>query len=231
MPIPIDNLRCNSCPHKSFILDELSSDELEIVMENKTDKKFKRGEFIMKEGEKIEGFVYLTSGLAKIHKVELQKNEQIIGISKPFDFIGFLCNFTGGYSKYSYTALEDTTACFIPIKIIRNLIITNGNFSLKLLKSLSKTAEEIIENRFRLNSKHLRGRIAYILLYFANQIFKNDIYSLPISRKEIGELINMTTENVIRIMSEFRQDKIISIDGKIIKILNKDFLKKICIAG
>ncbi len=185
----------------------------------------------MKEGEKIEGFVYLTSGLAKIHKIEFEKSEQIIGISKPFDFIGFLCNFTGGYSKYSYTAIEDATACFIPIKIIKDLIITNGNFSLNLLKNLSKTAEEIIENRFRLNSKHLRGRIAYILLFFANEIYKNDTYNLPISRKEIAELINMTTENVIRIMSEFRQDKIISIDGKTIRILNKEFLEKICNAG
>lgn len=222
-----NNIRCDNCPHRSFILDELSIDELEIVFKSKKDKKFKRGEFIVKEGEKIEGFVYLTSGLAKIHKIEFQKSEQIIGISKPFDFIGFLCNFTGGYSKYSYTSIEDSTACFIPIKIIKDLIISNGNFSLNLLKNLSKTAEEIIENRFKLNSKHLRGKIAFVLLFFSNEIYKNDTFSLPISRKEIGELINMTTENVIRILSEFRQDNIIFIDGKVIKILNKDFLKKI----
>ena len=231
MVISSNNFRCDTCPNKSYILDDLSYDELNLVIKNKKDRKFKRGECIMKEGEKIEGFVYLTSGLAKIHKIEFEKSEQIIGISKPFDFIGFLCNFTGGYSKYSYTAIEDATACFIPIKIIKDLIITNGNFSLNLLKNLSKTAEEIIENRFRLNSKHLRGRIAYILLFFANEIYKNDTYNLPISRKEIAELINMTTENVIRIMSEFRQDKIISIDGKTIRILNKEFLEKICNAG
>ena len=51
--------------------------------------------------------------------------------------------------------------------------------------------------------------------------FTGDHFDLPVSRKEIGELIGMTTENVIRIFSEFRQDGIISINGKSITILNK----------
>ncbi|MBC8146427.1 MAG: helix-turn-helix domain-containing protein [Bacteroidetes bacterium] len=32
---------------------------------------------------------------------------------------------------------------------------------------------------------------------------------LPLSRREIGELINMISENAKRILSEFRKDKII----------------------
>ena len=54
---------------------------------------------------------------------------------------------------------------------------------------------------------------------------------MPISRKEIAELINMTTENVIRILSEFRHDGIIEIDGKTIKVIDPVLLQKICEAG
>jgi CRP/FNR family transcriptional regulator len=54
---------------------------------------------------------------------------------------------------------------------------------------------------------------------------------LPISRKEIGELINMTTENVIRILSEFRKDGLVRIDGKNIEILNKELLEKLSKSG
>ncbi|MCD6200582.1 MAG: winged helix-turn-helix domain-containing protein, partial [Bacteroidales bacterium] len=50
-------------------------------------------------------------------------------------------------------------------------------------------------------------------------------------RKEIAELIHMRTENVIRILSEFRKDRIIEIEGKLIRILEKDKLQQIAEYG
>ena len=61
----------------------------------------------------------------------------------------------------------------------------------------------------------------YILLFFSQEIYKSSVFILPVSRKEIAELIDMTTENVIRIMSEFRIEDIIRIHTKEIEI--KDF--------
>jgi len=222
---------CISCPYKSVIFSDLSADDLLRVEKEKHEIFYKKNEAILSEGEKVTQFIYLTSGLAKIHKKESEKTDQIIGISKPFDFIGFLYTFSGEHSNYSFTALEDSRACIIPIEIIKENILKNGAFAMKMIESMSKTADQIIDTRFKLNTKHLRGRIAYILLYFARKIYLNDSFALPISRKEIAELINMTTENVIRILSEFRKDKIIKIDGKSIHIINPEMLKKICELG
>jgi len=41
----------------------------------------------------------------------------------------------------------------------------------------------------------------------------------------------MTTENVIRILSEFRKDKIIKINGKSIEILNMEMLERLSKSG
>jgi CRP-like cAMP-binding protein len=79
--------------------------------------------------------------------------------------------------------------------------------------------------------KHLRGRIAHVLLYFAGYIYNTNEFELPISRKEIAEYIGMTTENVIRTLSEFRKDKIIKINGKIIEIINRETLERISQLG
>ncbi len=102
---------------------------------------------------------------------------------------------------------------------------------MKIIENMSKVTDDILETRFKLNKRHLRGRIAYILLFLANEVYKNNVFSIPISRKEIAELINMTTENVIRILSEFRHDNIIEMDGKTIKVIDPLLLKKICEAG
>ena len=56
-------------------------------------------------------------------------------------------------------------------------------------------------------------------------------FVFPISRREIAELIDMRTENVIRIMSEFRKDGLIKINGHIIEIINQEMLQKVSEVG
>jgi len=56
---------------------------------------------------------------------------------------------------------------------------------------------------------------------FSKEVFKSEVFDLPISRKEFAEFIGMTTENVIRTLSEFRKDKILKIYGKSIEIVDE----------
>ncbi|HNY09586.1 MAG TPA: helix-turn-helix domain-containing protein, partial [Tenuifilaceae bacterium] len=49
-------------------------------------------------------------------------------------------------------------------------------------------------------------------------------FNLPVSRREIAELIDMRVENVVRILSEFRRDRIILIEGTYIEILDEEKL-------
>ncbi|MDD3687015.1 MAG: Crp/Fnr family transcriptional regulator, partial [Bacteroidales bacterium] len=114
---------------------------------------------------------------------------------------------------------------------IKQLVEQNGKFALALMEKMSKNADNIIMQNLCLNMKNLRGRIAFILLLFADKIFKKNEFELPVSRKEIAQLIDMTTENVIRIMSEFRKDGIIAADGKNIAILKKNILEQIARHG
>ena len=204
---------------------------MQLIDRNRKEFFYKKGELICGEGDDLGNLIYLTKGLAKLHKKESQKTDQIINIVVPYDFIGFLSIFSETKSKYSVTAIEDSVACAVPVTIIKQIILSNGNFAMKIIENMSKVTDDILETRFKLNKRHLRGRIAYILLFLANEVYKNNVFSIPISRKEIAELINMTTENVIRILSEFRHDNIIEMDGKTIKVIDPLLLKKICEAG
>ena len=103
----------------------------------------------------------------------------------------------------------------------------NGTFALDVLAKISHVSDEIINRRVNICSKQLRGRIAYLLITFSKDIYYNTKFELPLTRREFGELIDMSTENVIRILSEFRKDELITIDGSNIEILNFDSLDKI----
>ena len=223
--------RCEICIYKSYLFNHLTKQEVSWVNLNKTEIVIEKGEVIYQEGEEIKYLVYLREGLMKLYKTGAGRTQQIISIATPRDFIGLLSVFSNTEYIYSLAALEDSSLCMIDINVIKKIILQNGKFALNLIEKMSWISDVVLSNKVELGIKQLRGRIAHILLMFADQVYESDIYELPVSRKEIGELIDMRTENVVRILSEFRKDQLIGIEGKKIEIKNKPMLKKISELG
>ncbi len=231
MPEFLFSSHCKTCTYKDLLFGNLSSKELDLLNENKKEIMFKKGEIISREGEDITSFLYLKQGLVKLYTPSLNNKDQIISIAKPRDFISLLSIFSFSTYKYSISALEDSVVCSVEMDALKKIIQNNGTFAIEIMQKMSRMYDDIIEKRFEINRKHLRGRIAYILIFFSTHIYQNDEFELPVSRREIAELIEMTTENVIRILSEFRKDGIIKIDGKRIKLLNPERLESVCKLG
>ncbi|MCK5208554.1 MAG: Crp/Fnr family transcriptional regulator [Cyclobacteriaceae bacterium] len=223
----LDTSHCTECAFRSLLFDKLDFDELLKMDASKSEVKYLKGEEILIEGDKIKEFVYLKNGLVKLSKMTENNRDHIISIAKPKTFIGFLTVFSHDTYQYTITALEESTLCFIDIAVVKNTIRENGTFALDVLSKISQVSDEIINRRVNICSKQLRGRIAYLLISFSKEIYYNTKFELPLTRKEFGELIDMSTENVIRILSEFRKDELINIDGSKIEIINFESLNKI----
>ncbi len=222
---------CQICSFKSLLFSSLAQDELFKLNSCKEQFEFRKSEVVVREGEPIESIIYVHNGLIKLHKRVNENQSQIISIAKPFDFVGLLSVFSKTEYFYSITAIEDSSICFISKECILHEIENNGKFALDIINRMSNITDDVLESKFALSNKNLRGRIAYILLDFANNIYKSNEFELPISRREIAELIDMRAENVIRIMSEFRKDEVIKINGHTIEIIKPAMLKKISDAG
>lgn len=218
---------CKDCVFRSWAFKNLSPEELSQINYSKIEKFYRKGDNICLEGDQITSFMYLQNGLVKLYKTETNAREHIISIAKPQDFIGLLSIFSNKHHIYSISAIEDSIVCFVNLDIIQILIKSNGIFALDFFEKISAISDSVIKTRIDINTRQLRGRIAYILLFFAKHIYSSMKFNLPISRKEVAELIDMSTENVIRVLSEFRKDKLIQIEGKNIEILDIKRLEKI----
>ncbi len=181
---------------------------------------YKGGESIISEGDPIEHFIYLKSGLVKLTRKTNENREQIISFGKPFDFVSLLSVFSSNTYNYSVTAVESSVTCILNLSTIKKTAQDNGKFALDLMMHISETTDRIILDNMEIKKKHLRGRIAHVLLYFSKNIYNSNNFELPVSRREIAEYIGMTTENVIRSLSEFRKDRILKIFGKQIEIID-----------
>ena len=221
------NCNCEGCELKSLFFENASTLEIESICQRKIEISFRKGEVIIHEGEPISTFVYLKSGLVKLYRQADQKGEQIICFARPLDFVSLLSVFSSKQYNYSVAALEDSVTCNISLKEIIEMATNNGKFALSIVEKVNRASDKIIIDFLKLKQKRLYGRIAYILLFFAREIYHNNSFNLPISRKEIAEYISMTVENVIRTLSELRKDGIIKISGPGIEIIDESRLERI----
>jgi len=227
----LNKCECAKCDLRDLFFGHVTQDELNLVCSSKTEIDFRKGEQIIEAGKPIKSFIYLKSGLVKLFKPGVANKGQIIMIAKPFDFVSLLSVFSDSNYNYSVTAIEDSTTCHLDLDEVVSMIKTNGDFAMSIMKKMSRVSDLIILENLNIRKKNIHGRVAYILLFFADQIYDAEYFELPLSRREIAEFIGKTTENVIRTLSEFRKDGIIKIFGKSIEIVDKEKLKQVAEFG
>jgi len=231
MRIKKDIKSCKACIYRKMLFGDLNDFEYKLVNDSRTEQLYKRGEVIKHEGDKVDSFLYLRKGMVKLFKTDKRGKEQILSINKPGDFVNLLTIFSKTNYKYGIEAIGDTLVCDVDLVVLEHIISANSGFAMRVLNRMSNISEEIIENRFELGQKQLKGRVATILLYFSDDIYHKHTFELPITRREIGELITMTTENTIRAFSEFKRDGLISIQNRTIAIRDYERLKTIAKSG
>ncbi len=229
--IPKKKCNCLSCELRNLVFTNLEEEDVKRVCESKEEFSYAKGEIIHSEGDPIHYFKYLRTGLVKLFKLTPEGDEQIITITRPYEFVSNTNVFHEEKYRYSLSALEDSVVCCIRIEYIKELILRNGKFALNLISALSRTAEGIISLGLEIRKRNLAGRTAFVLLYFSNEIYHSRIFELPVSRKEIADLISMSSANVIRTFSEFRRDGIIRANGRTIEITDMNKLEVISRRG
>ena len=117
---------------------------------------------------------------------------------------------------------------------VYKLVQENNELALFFIKQLSIDLGISDERTVNLTQKHIRGRLAESLLFLKDSYgLEEDGFTLSIylSREDLANLSNMTTSNAIRTLSNFATEKLIAIDGRKIKLIDEEKLKKISKIG
>lgn len=222
---------CASCDFRDIVFAYLDNSAIQELCNNKEERSFRKGEIINHEGEKITDFKYLKNGLVKLYRRTSTGDEQVITITRPFEFVSNMSIFSEDRYKYSVSAVEDSIVCVVKLEFIKDLFMKNGGFAMGLLTKISKINDKIINQTLDIRQKNLVGRVAFVLLYFTKEIYNSMVFDLPVSRKEIADFIGMSTANVIRTLSDFKKDGIIKVFGKTIEIVDINKLEIISKRG
>jgi CRP-like cAMP-binding protein len=223
--------KCQNCLDKSCATEKLGPAELELITNNRYINDIKRKTNILNSGSPTSHIIYLREGLVKEYLPKPYNREHILQVIMPHSYLGLTSLFGDKVNHYSYSALTDLKVCYIDINVFTELIKTNGNFAFEILKSVG---EENLYNFHRFidqSNKKTYGRIADMLLYFSGVVFSGSKFQIPLSRREMADMVGTSRESAGRVLSKFNTEGIIKISGKKIVINDLKKLEKISRLG
>lgn len=210
---------------KDQIFEGLTAKELEILIGSGVTHVYKKGEIIFREGGIPTGIFYIKTGRVKKYKATVKGGEQIFYICGEGELLGYHALLGEEYYPDSTATIENSEITFIPKENFLQVLRSSTALSNGLLKALGHEFSLFINNITNLATKSVRERLAFNLLILEEkfkQVDKPDIPSeIVLSRTDLANMVGTAKETLVRLLHEFKDDKLIETIGKSIRIINR----------
>jgi CRP/FNR family transcriptional regulator len=225
-----DHLTCQSCSQRfNSVFCKAKEEYVNMINEQKICNVYKKGQILFNEGAYPFGVFCINNGKIKLSHSGDDGKEQIIRLLKAGDILGYRALLSGERYSASAVALEDAQICFIPKELFINVLKMDPALAFEMMKLLSDELHKTEIKLTHLAQKPIRERLAETLLFIKETYgYEADGITLNVrlSREEIANLVGTATESAIRLLSEFKKDGMVELDGKKIKILSQKELVK-----
>ena len=222
---------CVSYEYELSCFELLTQSEKDFLHSHSVFVNYKKGENICKQGSLTSQIMYLHQGLVKVY-LEGNPKDLILTVVKEHNLLGLQALYEGNNTfPYSISTYTDSSVQIIDLNIFKEILQHNPVFAYRIINILNESTSQSYGRIFSLTQKQLHGRLADILLCLSRKIFKSESFDLPLSRSDLSDLTSMSTESVIRIMKDFKDDGIIDINNKSITLLDLSRLENISAKG
>jgi len=227
----LKSTNCLDCTKSSNCFKKLIPSELKFINQKKKQVFYKKGENICKQGAFASYLLYISDGLVKLYLENLNNKNINIKVLKTSEFIGLSSIYGENTYHFSTIALKDSTICLIEKEGFRQILKNNGTFASDVIQSYCEDEKMLFNKIKSLGNKQMHGRLADALLYlYSSDLHDTNIYSI-LSRKDIAEFAGLSVESTVRLLTELKNEGIIDISGKNIKILKPELLNEISKRG
>lgn len=213
---------------EQFVESARNYAELNQLEKEAKTRKFKKKDIIYRQGDFASYSFKIKYGKVKTYQINPDGKEFIHDILKDGAFLGENALIQDADRTEFAEALEDTELLLIPRKDFQDLIFQNRDVSGQFIKMLSQNLVEKEKELVEMAYDTVRKRTADALMKL-NETYKSASPNVKfdISRSDLASMVGTATESVIRILSEFKKDGIIKIEGSTVYILNTDKLLRI----
>jgi CRP/FNR family transcriptional regulator len=188
--------------------------------------KFRKGQILFVEGQPSTNLYSLSSGMVKICHAAPDGREQIVGLSHPGNLLVGLQSIAEEHYAYTAAAATSVRACRINHHALLKKVRERGDVAMSLVRVLNA---QLVHSRALMEvmgRKNAAAKIASLILFMVPEAHHDSTeFSLPFSRGEIADLLNLSEETVCRVMAEMQRSMIVKAPRRHIAILDWDRLR------
>jgi len=211
------------------LFKKLNEEEFNRLNYEKTCSSYKKGTIIYREGSRLTGFYCITKGIVKIFKTGIDGKEQIIRFAQKGEIIAYRSLLSKELACTTAKVIDEVVLCHIPYQTLLFLIKSNWQFSHHMLQIVCRELREANDYITDIAQKTVRERLAEVLLLLKDnfEVDNQNTLQISLTREELANMVGTATESVIRLLSEFKQDKLVELQGRKIKLLDIPSLRRV----
>ena len=206
------------------ILTDLPADDFELLTANKTERLYKKGEIIFREGGFPSGIFLIKEGKVKKYKLDKEGKEHIIYVADTGELLGYHALLAEDRYPDSAAALEESKIAFVPKEDFLQTLQQSDVLSRRLLKTLSHEFGVMANSLTMFAQKSVRERLALQLIVLREKYKVNFKPGMPVEinmgRDDLANLVGTARENVVRVLTEFKEEGILITRGRKIIVSN-----------
>jgi CRP-like cAMP-binding protein len=216
------------------LLRDLTPSELAALAPRFREDHFERGAYIFREGDPALRFWAVKDGQVKIVKYGEGGKEIVIEVIPPGEVFGSAAMLMA-VQPATAQALSAAATLSLAVDEYRRLLRDYPAVGVRVIEMLGERLLGVIRMRMMI-SERVERRIAHILLKMASkcgtQTKAGLTIGLSLSRQDIAELADTTTETAIRVMSRFSKEGWVkTLPGGYVVILSQEALERISGGG
>lgn len=206
---------------EGFINEIKATELLHDLSENRELRHFQKKEILYKEGEHPRYLYYVEKGAVKLFKANEYGKEFIVHIAGPGEFVGYLAIQKNSYFTESAGVLEPSDIRLIPKSDYHALLYGNRDVNALFIKFLANRVAEQEQMLLELAYNSVRKRVASTLL----NLFDNGKSEIHFLRDDLASAVGTANETLVRTLTSFKKEGLISIIKGQIQILNPEKLR------
>lgn len=215
---------------KSILADLPEEDWLWLSV-HMTEVELPKGYLLFREGTVPAGIHFLRKGKAKKFRSDQDGHEQIIYVANTGELLGYHAVLSEDRYPDSCSLLEESTIGFIPAADFLTALERSPLLSRRLLKTLSHEFSVLANSLSLISKRSVRERTALQLVVLREKYKLTEAPVLPVeinlSREDLANMVGTARENVVRVLSDFKSEGLISTRGRKILVLNVAGLIKV----
>lgn len=187
---------------------------------------FRKKQEIYYEGDEPTRLYFVQSGRVKTLRRTADGKELITGLHLPGDFFGYMALLQQTAHPDTAVAVEDSTLFYIPREDFTQLLHRSPEVSQQFVRLLAGRVSEREEQLLAMAYNSIRRRVADLLLQLQQQAGSGPEDVIRLSRDELAALVGTSPESLIRTLSEFKQDGLVELSARTIRVLNPEKLRR-----